>query len=197
MADYTKTANTSVIAIATLATGAVAKGTLTLTSALGALITMRMGRTSTSAFTTSGLRFRVEISAESSGDDNWIEHRTFETGAGSSIAGQAHSSGGSAGTNTVTLAAGTNFAGLDFVFFYNSGTIGNSEWARVLSVSSATLTLEDNLTNSVSGTTCYDQAESFTCYVPPETVRARVVVTNVTGQTVVIEVFASTVDAIE
>jgi hypothetical protein len=65
-----------------------------------------------------------------------------------------------AGQTVVSLAAGTNFAAGDYVFFHNT-TIGNSEWSRVKSVSGADLTLEEGIVNAQTGATCRDQAEQF------------------------------------
>jgi hypothetical protein len=123
-------------------------------------VRIRMGRGTGTGFTTPPIA-RLEGSYKTSPTANdWVTLAAMQAAAGASIGSQAVSGTEAAGQTVVTLAAGTNFAAGDYVFFHN-GTIGNSEWARVLSVSGADLTLEEGLVNAQTGATCRDQAEQY------------------------------------
>lgn len=126
----------------------------------GADVRIRMGRATGSAFTV-GPKFRIEGSyASSPTADQWAVLAQFQAALGASLASQAVSGTEAAGQTVVTLAAGTAFAAGDYVFFHN-GTLGNSEWSRVNSVSGADLTLEEAIVNAQTGATCRDQAEQY------------------------------------
>lgn len=128
-----------------------------------AKIRIRMGRGTGTAFTQAP-RIRLQWTEKTSvsGFSDWIDEQVFIPAVGASIASQNYSSGGAAGASTVVLAGNTNFAATDYVFFHQS-TLANSEWARVQSISSNTLTLTENLVNAmVSGMVCRDQAEEWT-----------------------------------
>lgn len=198
MATITKSDNQTLIALADLANGAATSGELDVSTKLGAAVLMRMGRTSATGFTTNGVVFLVEVSGHSaeSGEEYWYPYAQFETGLGASIASQAVSGTEAAGQTTVTLAAGTNFAARDYVFWHNT-TLADSEWSRVLSVSSADLTLLEAITNAQTGATCRDQAEAFLCEMDLTSIKKlRVWAINNTGQTAAVEVLINTGDSI-
>lgn len=198
MATYTKTDNQTLITLTDLANGAATSGELDVSTKISGVVLMRMGRTSSSAFTTNGVVFLVEVSgyAAESGEEYWYPYREFETALGSSIGSQAVSGTEAAGQTVVTLAAGTNFAARDYVFWHNT-TLINSEWSRVLSVSGADLTLLEAITNAQTGATCRDQAEAFECEMDLSAVKKlRVWAINNTGQTAAVEVLISTGDSI-
>ena len=153
---------------------------------------VRMGRGTATAFTTSPL-IRVEKSYVSAmpGPQDWVTGWEVQPAIGATIGSQAQSSGGAAGSISITLAAGTNFAAGNYVFMHNTG-IQLSEWARVLSVSSATLTLEEPLVNSQSGATCRNQAEQWNPYLDLSGVQwiRPVVDANSSGQAVIVQIDA-------
>lgn len=159
----TKAGLVTLYAIASTASGAVDHGTpLDVSGYYGGQVRLRMGRGTSTAFTV-GPIFRLEGTADASSPtaDQWTVLCQFQAAVGASIGSQAVSGTEAAGQTVVTLAAGTNFAARDYVFFHNA-TIGNSEWCRVESVSSADLTLEEGLVNAQTGATCRDQAEQYT-----------------------------------
>lgn len=126
----------------------------------GADVRIRMGRGTGTAFTTAPI-FRIEGSHLTSPTaDDWAVLAEFQAVVGATIGSQAVSGTEDAGQIAVTLAAGTNFAAGDYVFFHNT-TIANSEWSRVVSISSATLTLEEAIVRAQTGATCRDQAEQY------------------------------------
>lgn len=160
----TKTDELVVYAIASTASNAVSVGAvLDVATYYAGQLRIRMGRGTATAFTTAPI-CRIEGSAESgtATANQWAVLAQFQTAVGASIGSQAVSGTEAAGQTVVTLAAGTNFAGGDYVFFHNT-TIGNSEWSRVVSVATADLTLEEGLVSAQTGATCRDQAEQFLC----------------------------------
>lgn len=126
----------------------------------GADVRIRMGRGTGTAFTTSPIA-RLQATYKTSPTANdWVTVAEFQPAVGASIGSQAVSGTEAIGQTVITLAAGTNFAAGDYVFFHN-GTIGNSEWSRVLSVSGADITVEEAIVFAQTGATCRDQAEEY------------------------------------
>jgi hypothetical protein len=184
----TKVASASLLAITSITSNNLAFGSvIDVSTYYGVDVRIRMGRGTGSAFTTAPI-FRLEgayVNATPTADQ-WVVLQQFAPALGASIGAQAASSGGSAGTNTITLAAGTNFAAGDYVFLHN-GTLGSSEWARVFSVSSATLTFEENLGSTQTSSTVRNQAEQYHCVLDTTGLyRLRLVVdAHATGQAMV------------
>lgn len=132
-----------------------------VSAALTAGIRIRMGRGTANAFSTAAPSWRLEGTGKASPTANdWNTIAGNSAALGASIGSQAVSGTEAIGQTVVTLAAGTNFAAGDFVFFHNT-TIENSEWKRVASVSGADLTLYDALVFAQTGATCRDQAEEW------------------------------------
>lgn len=157
---------TKVTSVTLLAITSVTSNTVTVGSAVdvatyyAADVRIRMGRGTASAFTTAPI-FRVEGSYVVTPNANqWVTLAQFQSAVGASIGSQLVSGTEAAGQTVVTLAAGTNFAAGDRVFFHNP-TLGNSEWSRVVSIATADLTLEEAIVNAQTGATCRDQAEEF------------------------------------
>lgn len=157
----TKPGEVSVFALASVTSNTVSVGSgVDVSTYYGGMVVARMGRATASAFTTSPI-CRIEVSPKTSPTaDEWTVVARFQPAVGASIGSQAVSGTEAAGQTVVTLAAGTNFAGGDYVFFHNT-TIANSEWCRVVSVATADLTLEEGLVSAQTGATCRDQAEQF------------------------------------
>jgi hypothetical protein len=185
-----KVTETVLYAIASTASNAVSVGSAVDVSAYyGASIRIRMGRATSSAFTVAP-EIRVEANFKATADANsWVSIYSFSPSLGTSIASQAVSGTEAAGQTVVTLAAGTNFAANDYVFFHNT-TLANSEWKRVVSVASADLTLQDALVNAQTGSTVRDQAEEYFLNLDLTSIQdLRLVVNGATGtgQAVIIE----------
>lgn len=184
----TKVARVDLFAIASTAAAAVTNGTaVDVSTYYGADVRIRMGRGTGTAFTTAPI-FRLEGSAVNGTPttDQWIVLASFSPALGASIGSQAVSGTVSAAQATELLAAGTNFAAGDYIFQHN-GTIANSEWSRVLSISTATLTLEENLVNAQTGATVRNQAEQYHAVLDLTGLnRLRLVVDNYGGAQAVI-----------
>lgn len=191
----TKVEQATLYAIASTASNAVSVGAEVDVSTYYQIdVRIRMGRGTSSAFTVAP-RFRLEGSYDSSSPtaEQWTTLAEFQCFVGASIGSQAVSGTEAAGQTTVTLAAGTNFSAGDYVFFEN-GTLGNSEWKRVVSVASADLTLQDGLVFAQTGATARDQAEEYHATLDVTSIqKVRLVVNGAgSGQAVVVEaVFAA------
>ncbi len=196
----TKTDETTVYAIALTASNSVSISNpiIDVADKYAGHFRVRLGRGTGSAFTTPPI-VRIEGSAETGTPtaNQWAVLAQFQMSVGASLGSQAVSGTEAAGQTVVSLAAGTNFAAGDYVFFHNT-TIGNSEWARVIAVSGADITLEEGLVNAQTGATVRDQAEQYQAYLDLLGInKIRVVVDgNSSGQAVVCEVVAGFVSAL-
>jgi len=187
----TKTDETTVYAIASIASNSVSVGTaLDVSTYYGCLLRIKMGRATGSAFTTAPI-CRIEGTAEQSAAtaNQWTVLAQFQPAVGATLASQAVSGTEAAGQTTVTLAAATNFGSGDYVFFHNT-TLANSEWSRVVSISTNDLILEEGLVFAQTGATARDQAEQYLCSLDLTALnKLRVVIDGrATGQAVIFEV---------
>jgi len=151
-------------AIASTASNTVDEGSLlAVETAYAGKVRIRMGRGTGTGFTEAP-RILLQVTGVKTSPtaDDWATEQIFIPGLGASIGSQAVSGTEAAGQTTITLAAGTNFAARDYVFFHNT-TIANSEWARVQSVSGADIIISEGLVNAQTGSTCRDQAEEYEC----------------------------------
>lgn len=195
----TKVTEATLYAIASTASNAVSVGsTVDVSTYYGASIRIRMGRATGTAFTVAP-EFRVEANFKGTPDDNsWVTVAAFSPALGTSIGSQAVSGTEAAGQTVVTLAAATNFAANDFVFFHNT-TLANSEWKRVVSIATNDLTLQDALVNAQTGATCRDQAEEYFLNIDLTSIQdLRLVVNGATGtgQAVIVEAALGAVSAL-
>lgn len=157
----TKVVEVTLYAIAQTASNALSVGSsVDVSTYYGADVRIRMGRGTGSAFTVAPL-IRIEAAYKTSPSANeWSTIASFQPSLGATLASQAVSGTEAIGQTVVSLVAGTNFAAGDYVFFHN-GTIGNSEWSRVVSVATADLTIAEGLVFAQTGSTCRDQAEEY------------------------------------
>lgn len=159
MASPLKTKQTALLALQTIAANGVVNGSAIDVSTLFAGdVYAKFGREAATA-AGAGVNIRIEKSPDTSGTENWQPAGQYTTQfaacADDTVSGTA-----SIGATTVTLNSITGFAVGDVIFFFN-GTIANSEWARIKSVSGAVITLEDPLTFAQTGSSVYDTAEIF------------------------------------
>ena len=194
----TKVAEAVLLALQSIASNSfVVGGAIDVSTYYAADVKIRMGRGTGTAFTI-GPRARLEVSYVASPTaDDWVSAAEFQMAIGATIGSQAVSGTEAAGQTVVTLAAGTNFAAGDYVFFHNT-TIGNSEWCRVSSVAAADLTLEEGLVAAQTGSTCRDQSEQYHAVLDVTSVqRMRLVVDGAgSGQAVICEATFGAVTAL-
>ncbi len=166
MATFSKS-NGVLFALASTAASSVAvSSALDVSTKMGGLLYTRFGRRAATA-AGAGVNIRLEASFSSSGDNSWFPFAIFTTAFATSEA-EAVNGTVNAGTNVVTVASTTNLLVGSLVYIDN-GTIANSEWGRVKSISTNTsITLEDNLVNAQTGSNIYTLAEIFPPVVIPE-----------------------------
>lgn len=197
MATITKTVGTSLLSLQSVASNTVViSSAQDVSTKLAATVFIHFGRRATTALT-EGMEFRIEGSSKSSGDGHWYPLATFKT-AIAAAESEAVSGTVSSGTNVITVASTTNLTVGDLIYIDN-GTIGNSEWGRIKSVSTNTsVTIEDNLVNAQTGATIYDQAEFYVAQLDLTAVgRIRLVANGCnTGQAVAVEAHMVTGDSI-
>ncbi len=150
---------TSLLTLQEIASGGVVVGTprpikITVTDGK---ISLRIGRRSATAFT-AAVNFRIETSPDVSGN-RWNPDHIHATQLGSSVADQVVNGTVAAGATVITMASTTGFIAGDDIFCEHT-TPGNSEWARVKSISAdVSVTIEEALAKAQTGSTIYDQAE--------------------------------------
>jgi len=197
MASLTKTQGISLLPLQSLASNSVAiSSAVDVSTKLAATIFIHFGRRTASALT-EGVEFRIEASAKSSGDGFWWPVASFKT-AIATAESEAVSGTVSSGTNVITVASTTNLVAGGLVYIDN-GTIGNSEWGRVKSISlNTSITIEDNLLNAQTGATIYNQAEYYVAQLDLTAVgRIRIVADGRnSGQATAVEAFMVTGDSI-
>lgn len=120
--------------------------TLDLKTKFGAWLLVRIGRRAATALTRSGY-----VSVRRSDNDAVVLPNTNRDCVSQTAAAQSNTvaSGGSSGSDTVTLTSATGFAVGDTICLHSDDTSANRvEFARVVSISSNTLTVERNFRTS-------------------------------------------------
>lgn len=196
-----KTAAGVLLAHTQQATGVITVGSaVDVSTKLAAKVLVKMGRTVATALTNE-LKFRIEASAKGSGNDEWFPVIQWSSATGKTAASSTTLNGATtAGNTTSLLTSGSGFVAGDHVYIRETGTPANSEWSRMSSVSSNTITFEEAQTrNHTSGINVADMAESFAWDVDCSTItRLRLVVDSasaVSGQTVDVIGWVVTLDA--
>lgn len=161
MATVTKTQGTSLFTAQQLNANSVLKSNVQdVSSKFAATIFINFGLIDTTGVLSSGVEFRLEASARSTGNDQWFPFITYKT---SVLAPESEAVSGAAasGATVINVASTTNLAIGNIILFKNT-TIGNSEFARIRALSTNTnITLIDGLTNTQTGSTIYNRAEKF------------------------------------
>lgn len=170
MANITKTVGTSVISLQSVSASSVLiSSAVDLASKLGATIFIHFGRRSATA-AGAGVNIRIEASSKSSGDGHWYPIAIFTTNFAACEA-EAVNGTVNSGTNVITVASTTNLTAGDIIYIDN-GTIGNSEFHRIKSISiNVSVTTEDNLVNAQTGSTIYDTAEMFIAQIDASSIK--------------------------
>ena len=162
---------------------------------------VKMGRTVATALT-NNVRFRIEGSAKTSGNDEWVPLYEWTSASGTTAASSSTVNDVSfnAGDTSFTISSATGIVAGDVLYFRETGTPGNSEWSRVLSVSGTTITLEEAVTrNKTNGINVADLGEMWA--IPLDLsgqARVRLVVdtaSGASGQTVDVIAWIVTADS--
>lgn len=193
----TKVTETTLLAIVSTASNSVTIGSaVDVSTWYAANIKIRMGRGTGTAFTRAP-SVRIEGTYLTSPTANdWSVLREFQMGVGVATIGNTTVNGTEAvGQTVVTLTSGTNFTAGDYIFFHN-GTIANSEWARIVSVATNDITIEEGLTIEQANTTpVRDQSEQYVVDLDLTSIqKLRIVVDGQgSGQAVICEAVAGAV----
>ncbi|MEF8769396.1 hypothetical protein [Candidatus Accumulibacter contiguus] len=188
----TKTAGTVLLAHTQCATATITVGSaVDVSTKLGpATAYVKMGRTIANVLT-NNVKFRMDGSAKTSGNDEWVPLYEWQSANGGTLASKTtlNDAACDPGDTSFTLTSATGFTAGDLVYLRETGTPANSEWCRGKSTSSNTLILEEALTRGhTNGIDVTDLAEVFA--IPFDVsgqVRVRLVVDTASaasGQTV-------------
>ena len=160
-----KTAAIALLAHTQQASGAITVGSpVDVSTRIGpATALVKMGRTIATALT-NNLKFRLEGSAKSSGNDEWVPIYEWTSTNGLTAASKTtlNDATCNAADTTFTLTSGTGFTAGDLVYLRETGTPGNSEWVRAKSIATNDLTVEDGITRAhTNGIDVTDLAEMW------------------------------------
>jgi len=197
MAAFNKTVGTSVLALQNVAASSVLiSPALDVATKLGALLGIHFGRTVATA-AGAGVNIRIEGSVIDSVDGEWFTLQQFSTQF-AACSDEAVNGACASGQAVIPMASTTGFTIGDLVYIKNT-TIANGEFGRQKAVSSNTsITIEDNLVNTQTGSTVYDTAEFFQAYIDCSALkRIRVVADGASfTQAFDIQVLANTLDSV-
>jgi hypothetical protein len=194
VSTYTKTASVELLATQLLtvdANGSTAPATAIsaaqdVSTKIAATVYVRFGRAQTTALA-AGCRFRIEGSSETGAvNDFWWPIYEWASSTAAAESEAIATANAASGQKVIQMASTTNLVAGDIIFIYESGTVANSEWARINAVTATpSILVEDNLTRTHNiGVTIYDQAEMWAIPVDlAGVVRLRLVVDFQTGQT--------------
>jgi len=198
-----KTAGTTLLAHTQQATAVITVGgAIDVSTKMYGQVFVKVGRTIATALTNE-VNFRLEGSAKASGNDEWVPIYAFTStkGKATAVSTTVNDATFNAADTSVTVTAGTSILAGDTLYFRETGTPANSEWARVLSVSTNLITLEEAITrghtNGINVATNGEEI-SFPVNLLP-LVRIRLVVDTASaasGQTVDVLAWLTTVDSV-
>ena len=198
MANITKTDAVELIATQALSASTVLKSPeLDVSTKLAATIFVAFGRY-TIGTPAAAANIRIEGTPDASGDRRWRPLVSLASGITAAVSEAIVTA--AADQNVLLVASTTGFVVGDTVLCSDAGTPANSQFGRVKAISAnVSITLEDNLTNAMTGKEVYDQADIF----PPVLIdclalkRLRVIV-DAAGHDVasMVEAYAVTGDSI-
>lgn len=198
-----KTSGTALLAHTQQATAVVTVGSaIDVSTKIGpATAFVRMGRTVATALT-NNVRFRLESSAKSSGNDEWVPVYEWTTANGTTAATATtlNDATFNAAEDSFTVTSGSGLTAGDQIYLRETGTPANSEWVRAEAVSGTLVTVEEGVTRGhTNGITVTDLAESFAVGLDlSAAVRLRLIVDTASaasGQTVDVIAWIVTADS--
>lgn len=146
-----KTAGTALLAYTIQPTATVTIGSaVDVSTKLGpATVLVKIGRTAATALSNQ-VKFRIEMSAKATGNDEWYPIHEWATASATTGATSTTLNDATVaiGDTTFTVTSGTGIVAGDIIFLRETVTPANSEWARVESVSTNDITLEEPLTRA-------------------------------------------------
>lgn len=105
---------------------------------------------------------QILIEARLSSTDTWRELLPIPTGNIAAVSTTLNGDATAPTTTLTTVGSATFAARSKVLFIYESGTLANSEWVRMVGHASTTVTLSDAIANNhASGVAIYDQAQQW------------------------------------
>lgn len=163
MATIVKTQGTAVLTHQAITHPDTVKGSAQdVSTKLAATIVMWHSSVEATANTNPG-SFYVQVSASSSGDEDWATVAQFTVNATTADT-EAMTATEPIAETVMAVASTTGFVAGDLLYLQNS-TVGNGEWAQCQEiVSNTSINLIDGLTNQqTSSSTIWNDANVFTC----------------------------------
>lgn len=169
MAVITKTQGTEILThqVVTHAAAASVYGAdQAVTTKLGATLFMYAGFVEAAANTNPG-RFIVQVSAASSGDEDWVDVAEFPIAETGTPATEAMTATEPQGETVLAVASTTDFAALDDIYIQDAGTLADSEWAKIQEiVTDTSITITDGLTTEKdSSDVIFGSAQRFALWL--------------------------------
>ena len=164
MATITKTQGTSVLTHQAVSHPDTVKGSAQdVSTKLAATILLFHALVEATANTNAG-SFYVQVSASSSGDEDWVTVAQF-TANTSTPDTEAMTATEPAAETTLAVASTTGFVAGDLLYIEDTGTVGDSEWAMCQEiVTNTSIILVDGLTNEKdSSDVIWNDANLFVC----------------------------------
>ena len=127
------------------------------------ILDILFGRTATTA-AGAGVIYIPQYSPDASGN-NWRDLHPGLVTQFAACESEAVTGTVAAGATAITMSSTTNLTAGEWIYIKN-GTLDNSEWRRIKSVSaSVSVTVTDPIDNAQTSSTVYDLAENFTLWV--------------------------------
>lgn len=113
-----------------------------------------------------GVSYKVQVSPEASGNEDWQTVATFITGT-TAAETEALTATEPVSETVIAVASTTNFTVGDIIYIQDAGTLADSEWAEVENVvTNTSVDIIDGLTNAKdSSDFLWDQAERFVLHL--------------------------------
>ena len=168
MATITKTQGTVILSHQLVTHPASVYGSAQdVSTKLGATILMYAGFIEAAANTDPG-SFIVQVSAASSGNEDWVDVATFTVGETGTPAIENLTATEASGETVLAIASTTGFVALDDIYIEDVNTLADSEWAKVQEIDGAPVSVvrTDGLTTGKdTSDNIYGSAERFSLYL--------------------------------
>lgn len=149
MADLTKSAQSVILTHQAVTHPTIAEGTATTVSDyLDCLITTYYAGTEAAANTNSG-SFEIQVSANTSGDEDWVTVAEIGTPTTTPAVDNLNSGGEAQGQTVIGVDDTTGYTAGNWCYLQDTTTLADSEWCQLVSVQAGTsLTILDGITTA-------------------------------------------------
>lgn len=127
-----------------------------------------------------GTKIRVQVSSNTSGDEDWQDFYEFVSITGTTNLEVITNNPLSAGGTSITVASTTGYAAGQWIFLEDVSTFANSEWCFVTAVvTNTSMTILDGVTRQHAvNSICNSIAANYVIHIPAWANRVRVVYDN-------------------